>query len=71
MPYNSGLTSVCPEMRNFFQDRGGRKKLPQAYILYSEDNFFRPTKRLGKMTISGRALTDSFFSDLIMKGLQT
>jgi hypothetical protein len=26
------LDSVCPEMRNFFQDRGGRKKLPQAYI---------------------------------------
>jgi hypothetical protein len=26
------LGSVCPEMRNFYQDRGGGKKLPQAYI---------------------------------------
>jgi hypothetical protein len=39
----SPVPSVCPEMMiiffrrkinvlNFFQDRGGRKKLPQAYI---------------------------------------
>jgi len=38
-------------MRIFVQDQGLRKKLPEAYNWYSEDNFLSVTQRLGKKTI--------------------
>jgi len=42
-------------MRNFSQNRGRRKILPQAYALYSEDKILSLTMRFGKITVYGRA----------------
>ena len=51
-----GYSSVHTETRIFVRDQGMRKKLPQAYMRYSEDNFLSITQRPGKNTVSGRAL---------------
>ncbi len=52
--------SVCPEMRNFLQDRGMREFNPQEYCMYFEDLNLRMTMRLEKITISGQALVKNF-----------
>ena len=50
----SSTTMRLSENRNFFQNQGLRKKLPQAYGWYSKDNFLSITQSLGK-----RAFSDS------------
>ncbi len=54
------VVSVCPEMRNFLQDRGMREFNPQEYCMYFEDLNLSMTKRLEKITISGQALVSQF-----------
>ena len=44
------------ENSNFFSNRGMRKKLPQVYSWYSEDNFLSMTKSWGKRAFSDRLL---------------
>ncbi len=43
------LPSVCPEMRNFIQDRGMQEFNPQEYCMYFEDLNLSMTMRLEKI----------------------
>ena len=47
-----------------------RKKLPQAYIRYSEDNFLSITQRLRKKTVYGQALTIQAMNQPVQEAIQ-